>query len=144
MKLIRNGFFIALTLICTSTNASNEPFHSIGKLPSDCRTESCPLFIGNVKEKIEINSNSKINITSYLEDCTINILNLQATISKDEAKIKATKESIAEIVCGSNITKHKRIAITDYASRPNLTLRKIGDNYSHLGRIQVGLLLLHY
>ncbi len=144
MKFRNQLFITILGLLSFNAAAKIEPFHSIDIQPSECRTKRCPLLIGNIEEVVEINEDTEINLTVHLEDCQVNVKNISATISAGSAILKATEKSEAEIICGNETTIHKRIAITDYASRPNIKLRKIGDKYTHLGKIQAGLLFLHY
>lgn len=144
MKFLNHLFIASLSLLSFGAISKNEPFNSINIQPSECRTEQCPLLIGNIEEVIEIDKDTEIDMTVHLEDCQVNLKKISATILNDSAILKATGESEAEIICGKETTIHKRIAITDYASRPNIKLRKIGAKYTHLGKIQAGLLFLHY
>lgn len=144
LKLRIHLYIATLSLLSFGAVSKNEPFNRIDIKPSDCRTKQCPLLIGNIEEVLKIDKNTEINMTVHLEDCQVNLKNISAIIAGPIATLKANDKSKAEIICGADTTIHKRIAITDYASRPNIKLRKIGDSYTHLGKIQAGILFLHY
>ncbi|MDP2564278.1 hypothetical protein [Pseudoalteromonas marina] len=140
-KILISGILAATTF---NAHSNHEPFNSLKIEPKECRSKACPLFIGNIAEVLEIKNEKSTNITVHLEDCFINLKNIKVEFDKDFATLKTAKDSVGEIVCGDKVTTHERIALTDHASRPNLRLRKIGDKYTHLGKIQAGVLLLHY
>ena len=131
------------TTYAYAVNETSEKFSLSNIEQQNCDSKNCPVIMGTIDSKIILKDQSNIDLTVHFEDCKIDLKGVGVEYKDEIAVLQATSQTELLIVCPGKETRYKNVALLDYNKFLGLKIRRIGENYSHLGKLQAGILFLH-
>jgi hypothetical protein len=113
-----------------------------------CKNSPCSPIFGVLDKNLSVKkeTNGKINLKILFEYCSattvVEKFEFKKVNDEEYLKLYSIDQSAVEITCGTETRIHTRVALLNSKGFLGISLRKINNEYSHLGTLHVGLLLL--
>jgi len=145
--------FIISAISITSAKPINEKNTVIKLLPysdsltSDveiCKIKACTPIYGTIREVLSFKNEEvdKATIIIDFEFCSVKVDASYIALKNNRLILQANDKDEAEVRCNEITNTYKRIALLNYDGQSGVSLRKLESSFSHLGKLQAGIIFL--
>jgi hypothetical protein len=111
-----------------------------------CLTHGCKPIYGTINGKLNFKDDRSetYEIQLDFEFCSASISASSFIFKNSKLLIQSKAPDLAKITCNNESSTYNRISLVDYDGLSGVSLREINGTYTHLGKLQMGIIFLPY